>query len=472
SGSGSVSIPGGGGGTTPPSINSNVIPGTQAAPACTPQPVKETGISATEVRIGQIVSDVSFLPAQLYPNHEGLQAYINLVNKNGGICGRKITIDYTNDNSNPAQHDYSSKVHTDFAFVANSSLIDSLDYDSNAPFNPKYSDNGEFVPDVGGLAYNYYRNQSPYFAPVIGALSPSLTGGDAFKYLTTSAKAGGHPCVNAGVSYLREPTGASKDSADVGSIALAAPYGGNLGSSHVKEYVNNLADPEPAYQVTVRQMEADHVNCVFTYSDLGSDITLFKAMRDEGVWPPSKCKLGPACFSVGYVPFAAYDPKFITDAGEGALSVASFLPHLPLNEVGTSPALQLYESALKTVSGARPSTFSLIGFASGVEFAQALQACGAAPTRACLMTQLRSLKDFTGAGLLGPTTPFRSTRVKCNGDCGSVWTNRGTFDFKWIFSCQVGVQVQDRNGKVDFYRTNPAQGFNCEDLRIARGTPG
>jgi len=456
-----------------PVVSPGVIPGTRAGPACTPAPDHETGISTNQVRIGQIVSDVSSLPAQLKPNYYGLQAYVNLVNSRGGICGRKLVIDYSNDNANPATHDYSTMIHSDFAFVANSSLLDSADYQSDAPFNPTAQDNGEFVPDIGGLAYSYGRNQSPWFAGTVGSLSPSLGGGALYHYLVSSAPQTGHgPCRNAGVAYLREPTGSSQDQGRLGEAELAASWGANLGTDHVKEYENNLDDQVPAYEATVLQMERDGVNCVYTYSDLQSDINLVLAMQAQGVWPPDKCK-GTSCFAQVYVPFAAYDPKFIQDTGDGARFVYSWLPHTPLTESG-DPALQFFESALKSVPGATPSTFALIGFSAGVMFAQALQSCGPAPTRLCVMSYVRGLQNFTHAGLTGPITPFRSTKVSCASGCGNFTTptsGHGIYNFKWIFNCGVAVQISDHKGVRDWYRTTPAQGFTCDQLRVVRGTP-
>jgi hypothetical protein len=86
------------------------------------------------------------------------------------------------------------------------------------------------------------------------------------------------------------------------------------------------------------------------------------------------------------------------------------------------------------------------------------------------MTYLRNLKGFDGGGLLGALTPFQSTKVTCNGDCGS-FSPRGTFNFKWIFVCSVTMRVTARNGKIDFYRVQPAQGYACDTLRVVRGKP-
>lgn len=448
------------------------LPGQPPAPPCRPKEgYKATGIDEESVTIGQIVSDVSVLPAQLYPNYEGLQAYVKLVNAAGGVCGREIKLQYSNDSANPATHDYEAMTHRVFAFVANSSLIDSSDYESNKPFNPRYQDNGEYVPDVGGLAYSYARSQSQWFAGTFGSLSPSLTGGGAVKTMLEEAKAPGFPhgpCRKAGVVYLREPTGASEDQGTIGAIALAADWGGNLGTANVKKYVANLADQAAVYQQMANQMVLDGVNCAFTYSDLGSNINFVKGLRDAGVWPHDKCS-GTKCFSVVYMPFAAYDPKFIRDVGDASRGVSTFLPHLPLNETG-HPAMQQYLSALGAVKDAEPSTFSIVGYASGIMFVEALQSCGEAPTRLCVMEYLRNLKDFTAGGLIGAQTPFRSTRVACNGDCGS-FSPRGVFDFKWIFHCWAMLRISDRDGKRDFYRHMPAEGYTCDELRIARGSP-
>jgi hypothetical protein len=79
------------------------------------------------------------------------------------------------------------------------------------------------------------------------------------------------------------------------------------------------------------------------------------------------------------------------------------------------------------------------------------------------MAYLRQLRAFNSGGLLGDITPFRSTRAN--------YSSFGTYDWKWIFVCSVYMQVQVRGGTRDFYRVSPAQGYNCDQLRVARGSP-
>jgi ABC-type branched-subunit amino acid transport system substrate-binding protein len=244
--------------------------------------------------------------------------------------------------------------------------------------------------------------------------------------------------------------------------ALEASWGGNLGSGNTKLYSANLVDPEPAYETLVDRMEADGMNCVFTALDVKSNVNLAQAMNNRGVWPPSKCTLGSMCFRIFWLPFSAYDSSFVRDGGDGALDVTTFIPHLPFSEP-SAPPMKAYLNAIGAVNG-KPSTFSVLGFASGIMFVNALQSCPAAPTRACIMTALHAMKGFNAGGLLGAITPYKKTRA--------TFGNYGTFDWKWIFNQSINMRVLDRNGKRDFYRISPSGGFFNDTLHVARGTPG
>jgi branched-chain amino acid transport system substrate-binding protein len=471
---------GGAGSNSVPTIPGGApfVPGTSPVPPCRPgapraangQP--ETGITGTSIRVGQIVTDASNITGQFRPTYEGLSAYFALVNARGGVCGRKITIDYDNDNSNPSTHDFNAMAQRDFAFVANFTILDQLDYDQNPPFNPKYRDSrtGEFVPDVGGLAFSYNRSQSAWHAGVIGSVSPVLVGGGQFKYFLQEAADEKKPCRKAGTIALVEPTGASQDQARVGGAALAASWGGGLGAANVKSYSAALASPDLVYRGIIERMVRDGVNCVFSYTDLASNINLAKALSEEGVWPPDKCSrpVKSQCFSVVWVPFTAYDPSFVRSGGAGARDVSTFIPQLPINET-SNPAMKAYLDALSTLKktngafrDAQPSAFSALGYASGIMFVEALTHCGGAPTRRCVMTYLRGVKDFGAGGLLGGVTPFRTTRTYAQG--------YGTWSWKWIFFRSIAVRVlgNESNYLYRWHRIRPSAGFFSDTLHVAR----
>jgi ABC-type branched-subunit amino acid transport system substrate-binding protein len=443
------------------------IPGLRASapPAsCAPKPVHATGVTSSTITIGQIVTDNGQVPEQFGPAHEGLSAFVKLFNASGGLCGRTLRLEYRNDNLNPATHRSEAQelANSVFSFVANESLLDFLDYDQNPPFSPQVQGGGGYVPDVGGLAFSYNRSQSAWHAGVIGSVSPVLIAGGQFRTYLDEARAKGTPCRKAAVVYLQEPTGASQDEAMLGAAALEASWGGNMGSGNTKLYSANLTDPEPAYETLVDRMVADGMNCVFTYIDVQSNVNLVQAMNNRGVWPPGSCKLSAQCFRVVWIPFSAYDGSFVRNGGPGTVGVTTFIPHLPFSEPNAAP-MKAYLGAIGAVGG-RPSTFSVLGFASGVMLVQALESCPAAPTRACVMNALRTMQNFTAGGLLGGTTPFKTTRA--------TYGKYGTFDWKWIFYRSISMRVEDRNGKRDFYRISPASGFFTDTLHVARGRPG
>lgn len=439
-------------------------PSEAEAEPCRPRKVSGTGISDDEMVIGQIITDSNQIPQQFAPAREGLQAFVELINANGGVCGRELRLETRNDNLNPATHraDYQELAREVFAFVGNESLLDNLDYEQDPPFDPTFTDDGEPVPDVGGLAFSYNRSQSPWHAGVVGSVSPVLVGGGQYRFFQEEAESKGAPCRRGGVVYLTEPTGASEDQARLGQVSLEEDWGAGLGDGNTNLYAAGLVDPVPAYEVLVDRMVADGMNCAFAYTDLQSSINLVLALRNRGVWPPSACDLGDRCFRVVYIPLSAHDPKFVQDAGGASVGVSTFIPHAPLNEADND-AMSTYVDALSEIPDARPSTFSVFGFASGQMLVEGLGACLDAPTRACLMKGLRGMKDFRAGGLLGGTTPFRTTRA--------TFGSYGTLDWKWIFNHTVAMRVADRSGKRDFYRVNPGQGFFADTLKVARGTP-
>jgi hypothetical protein len=472
---------GGGGnqGTTaqPHGVADVAVPNTSSCHPSQPKAANghpETGITNGTVTIGEIISDVSQLPQQFRPTYEGLSAWANLANKSGGICGRKINIVERNDNVVNFRSDYQSLASQVFAFVSAESLRDGDEYQSGPPYMPQDKDGntGEFVPDVGGLALAYPRAQSPYHAGVFGSLSPTLVGGGAYRYMTHSTP--GNKCRKGGVLYLQEPTGASKDQADIGLAALEAKWGGALPAN---EYSAPLEAPEPTYSTIVQQMIADGVNCVFTYADGGSNVNLVQAMSQNQVWPPSQCsaarKAANQCFELVYMPFTSADARFVANEGADGNQVTTYFPHVPLSET-SNPAVHLYLSALAQcdsahafgcTGSAQPSTFSVIGFASGIMFGQALASCGSAPTRACVMQWLHNLKNFTAGGLVFPITPFECTKVKYN---GSDYCYKHIF-YRFAVVRELGSPSQGINA---FKRIYPSSGFATDQLHIVRGSPG
>jgi hypothetical protein len=437
----------------------------------------ETGISNSTIDIGIIITESNQLPQQFRPLYEGLSAYVNAFNDTGGVCSRTLDIPKADDtppaNSGQVYQQLAQQV---FAFVGSSSLFETQWYTNNPPFNPAAKDANadEYVPDIGGLALgfsnnNYTRAQSQYYAGLIGSLSPTMVGGGQFRTWLSSSP--GNKCRKAGVVYLNEPTGASKDQATLGAAAIKAKWGGGIPA---KLYEMPLFGQTPQYFTLVGQMISDGVNCVFTYADRQSNVNLVHGEAQQGVWPPGSCsatrKASNQCFYLTYMPFTAADEKFVDDAGADGKGVRTFVPHVPFNE-GSAPMRQ-YLAALARCNhegyegcdgSSKPSTFSVMGYASGAMFVDAISHCGSAPTRTCVMTYYKGLQDFTAGGLMGPISPFNCTKVSYN---GYAWCYKG------IFVNSVGLEEKGgpSQGLNAFRRINPASGFFHDKLHIVRGS--
>jgi len=143
---------------------------------------------------------------------------------------------------------------------------------------------------------------------------------------------------------------------------------------------------------------------------------------------------------------------------------------LPAFSDTNDPRMQQYMQDLKTVPNAQPSAFSLLGYTSAIMFVQALRSGGAAPTRACVMHEIRGLHDYATGGLVGPLTPFQTIPLTCTGNCGS-FKGTGTFNWKPGSDCWVLLQVQmDASGTLGWVRVSPQAGFSSGQPHVARGT--
>jgi hypothetical protein len=172
------------------------------------------------------------------------------------------------------------------------------------------------------------------------------------------------------------------------------------------------------------------------------------------------------------MPFTAVDARFVSSAGDAGSQVTSYMPHQPLDEK-SNPAVKGYLDALAACNrdhafacdgSAEPSTFSVIGFASGVMFGQALAACGSAPTRACVLAFLKKLNLFTAGGLIAPITPYECTKVNYQ---GSTWCYKHIF-YRFVVIRELGGVNQ---GLDAFRRVFPSSGFSTDHLNVVRGSP-
>jgi branched-chain amino acid transport system substrate-binding protein len=438
--------PGGGGvgGGGPP------LPG-----SCTGIKTGAPGVGSTEIKVGAIVARSGPLPGQFSQMTDAVEAFFKKVNSEGGVCGRFLRYIVQDDGLNADKHFAAAKklVEEDrvFAIVGMLTAVDKA--------SARYlCERG--VPDVGGFALSYNRAQGedcpkgkpPVYWSPIGALGRNEISGIQYAKVVADNK------LKHGAVMYHSTLDISADQGLAQQWALNNTYCKSFeqpsnpeacevpASRQQKTFVPdsqlydvNPVSPDSAYDAYVQSMMDGRVDSVFTSMELNSNIKLLRAInRYRSLW---RQRVGRD--PVIYFQLSAYDPKLLRESGSLAKGVFLWIPHVPFTEP-TQPMMADYLASLhRYVPGAQPSSFGAQGWAGAMLFVDALRKVGQNLTRETLRQALDTFIDYTANGLTGPLTP--RDRV--------------------IFHCGVVVQVQERNGALDFWRWTPDAGFVCGVLR-------
>jgi ABC-type branched-subunit amino acid transport system substrate-binding protein len=110
-----------------------------------------------------------------------------------------------------------------------------------------------------------------------------------------------------------------------------------------------------------------------------------------------------------------YDRAFLQQAGPAANNAHFWLPTAMFagEDAGTNPEVALFDQWMKTVApGTMPSLYAIYGWMAGRLLVQGLNA-GGAPTRAALLKGIRSITNWDGYGMIGPSNPGAKTPPTC-----------------------------------------------------------
>ena len=391
-------------------------PVTTAAPGASPRPAAgapctpaggpgEVGVSATEVRVGNISTLSGPVPGFGKTGQNGVKAYLNYLRSQGGVCGRQLVLTTADDRLDTGVNRSETErlAREVFAFVGGTSPVDEggssvLD--------------GSNVPDVAfalshpraALANNFSPN------PIDPACNCNGTE-DILSDLKRSAGVG-----RAAIIYPAQAVARSRGlsyRADLGAagIELVAMYEAPLTGASYSGFVNDMRDKQ--------------VDLVITTLELNGMADLAKAFRASG-WEPK----------VKYFGAQAYGRQFLSLAGPAAEGTVAGLTHAIVEDRAANPAVDTFVTWYeRTNPGADIDFFAVLGWASADLFATALRAAGPAPTRDGVLQQLRAQTRWDASGLLAPRNPAGKQRAPCH------------------------LIVTVRDGK--WQRSTPGTGFSC-----------
>ncbi len=336
------------------------------------------GVFPHKIVVGGLASLTGPVTGDFAPIYQGVKAYFDMVNADGGVYGRKIDFAYPmDDQSDPSLDSQLARTLVDqdhvFAVV------------------------GVATPSFTGAGY-LASNDVPTFGLDVNPNSqwsagPSLFGEDG-SYQSFTA-----PQLQA--AYLAEKLGAR----NVGVIALdvtQSQQGCKGAVSAFKRYGVNLAYENlgiplvaTGLHAAVTKMAADHVDMVVSCMDLSANISLSNIMSQDGL------------SHVSQLWYNGYDQQALQKYPSQMNGVYFLLLNAPFEAAslypGKYPGLDEFIAMMKKYEpGKLPSEPALTGWVNADLFVKGLRMAGKDLSRTRLVAAINRLTSYTADGILSP----------------------------------------------------------------------
>ncbi len=346
-----------------------------AVDSCRPQPVDEVGVTDTQITLGNISMVSGPIPGAGQTGIDGTRAYLEHINSQGGICGRKLKLITGDDRTDSGQNRIEAKRLSGQAFglVGGASIVDSGTADAVE---------GTDVPVIQvAVADNSLRSRN-IFSPA--PLDPNGTTNGSIPYWR----------------WYKRTTGLRRVGIVVVSLAAARARG--------QTYVSDLAAAglEVAGVHEVSLAETNFVSVAQQLENEGADGVL--GLLD----PVGSARLAKAIDQIGFEPKVEtygnqnYGRPFLDLADGAAEGAIVALNHDIFENAANNPAVARFlEWFRRTAPGHTPDFYGAMGWASADMMVEALRAAGPAPTRAKVLAHLRQLTAFDAHGFLALCNP-------------------------------------------------------------------
>jgi branched-chain amino acid transport system substrate-binding protein len=366
-------------------------PGSSSAPGPSgPNTASDAGVTATTINLGNIITKSgSFGPDQFTAFYYGAAAYFDYVNAHGGINGRKVLFNSCDDggtssgNNDCARKFAGNGKNGVFAFVANDCLVCSgLKYISDLK-----------IPQVGGLAIDFYDYALPYIWRYSGEMYPTDGKHIGYKGNLYEGTQMFH--------YFKDKMGMTKAAVVWYSSSAQSSEAGQSFVKALKAegiqtygYAENVALPQ--WDSAVIDMKAKGVQFMFDSIDIGGNQNLCKSIDSNHLVLKAKVStISTWSQSVG----SSFDYPCRT------YIYSSDIPGSLGYDQTSNPEIAKFRAAEHQYFPDRDNKlfeWDVDGWASAMWFADAASSCGADLTRACLMNFLNSPKPYGAHGIWAP----------------------------------------------------------------------
>jgi ABC-type branched-subunit amino acid transport system substrate-binding protein len=333
-------------------------------------PIDEVGVTDTEIRVSVITAATNPLGGKYREFADGIEAYFEMVNSEGGIYGRDLTIAKVRDDQVVAnQREVLAALDEDnpFAvFVAALLFTGATDLAAeNVPtfgwnINPEWTGPPNFFPNLGSICFGCTGKTIPWLAKELGATKVGVLGYGVSPQSKLCAEGNRK-------SFERY---AQESGAEVVYYDDTLPFGVTDLSAHVAA------------------MREAGVEFITTCMDINGVFTLAQEMDKQGLE------------AVQHMP-QGYDLDFIARSGgvfEGNYIIPQFVAwqHEPQPD-----ALQQFFDWMDQI-GKEPVELSMQGWIAADQFYTGLKLAGPEFDRQKLIDALNTMTAYTAGGLIQP----------------------------------------------------------------------
>ncbi len=375
--------------------------------------VDQPGVTADEIRVSGVTSTTNPLGGLYGTAFDGVQAYFDMINDQGGLYGRKLVIVKRHDDQ------LSQNAREVEAILDQDNVFAVLPVATIASFSGAQKLADAKMPTFG-WGINDEWSGPPNFFGHLGALC------------------NGSECPGVGVPWLAKKLGKHKlgilgynvpSSADcIDGLKASFDKYGKSADAKIVYATKALSFGVTDLSTDVKNMVDKGVDLITTCMDTNGVLTLAKEMRQQGLQAPQ------------YLP-NGYDQEFMKKNGgffQGSIVISQVAP---IETKPQFPALKNYVKWMKKQS--KPLTENAeIGWVNADNFVTGLKMAGPNLSQQAVVDKLNTLTDYDASGMLAPID----------------WTKQHT-DKHYPRSCTAYLKVD--NSKLKPVWGKPGKPFLC-----------
>jgi ABC-type branched-subunit amino acid transport system substrate-binding protein len=354
--------------------------------ACRPGSATGPGVTPTEITVGNVSQLSGLVPGFGQTGINGAKAYLNMVNSQGGVCGRTIKMVVADDRFQSATNRSETEKMADkvLALVGNTSVVD----DGGAPVIDEKG-----LPDVSLATTKARTAAKNNFSP--NPIDPTPDAGNGLTGI---------------LEYFKQTEGIKKPAIFYQNVATGVNQSKSYridfqraGIPVADENVYAVSPTATNFNTEANHMKSTNVDFVITVAEVNAMANLARSFESVGYFP-----------RVPFYGAQVYGKKFLQLAGKAAEGTKVGLIFAVPEEAPQNPAMaQFTEWYGRTAPGQDVDFFALVGWVAADMFVHALRAAGPDPTQPKILAELSKLTSYDAHGAVANINPAQKKATTC-----------------------------------------------------------